>query len=313
MRDVIAVVMAAGAGTRMKSGRAKVLHPVLGRPMVAHVLDLCQRLQVKRTLVVVGHQAEAVKEACAGAPVEFVLQDEQRGTAHAVLQAADALKGFDGTVLVLSGDVPLLKDETVRALLAHHDRRRAAATMLTATLPDPTGYGRVIRKGGGQVLRVVEEVEASPRDRKVKEINAGLYVFAAPALLKALTEVRASRVKGELYLPEVLAALRGRRQKVEALRATESAEVLGINTRAELAAAVAVLRQRVLDRLMRDGVTVLDPASTYVDATVSVGPDTVLYPNVTLEGQTAIGEGCVIYPGSRLRDTRLGSGVTILD
>jgi len=313
MRDVVAVVMAAGAGTRMKSGRAKVLHPVLGRPMVAHVLDLCRRLQVKRTLVVVGYQAEAVKEACAGASVEFVLQAEQRGTAHAVLQAAEAMKGFTGTVLVLSGDVPLLKEETVRALLTHHERKRAAATMLTATLPDPTGYGRVIRKGGGQVLRVVEEVEASPRERKVKEINAGLYAFAAPALLTALTEVRASRVKGELYLPEVLAALRRRRQKVEALRAAESAEVLGINTRAELAAAGAVLRQRVLDRLMRDGVTVLDPPSTYVDSTVSIGRDTVLYPNVTLEGQTAIGEGCVIYPGSRLRDTRLGNGVTILD
>ncbi|MBI3080906.1 MAG: NTP transferase domain-containing protein, partial [candidate division NC10 bacterium] len=313
MRDVVAVVMAAGAGTRMKSGRAKVLHLVLGRPMVTYVLELCQRLEVKRTLVVVGYQAEAVKEACAGAPVEFVLQAEQRGTAHAVLQAAEALKGFDGTILVLSGDVPLLKEETVRALLTHHERKRAAATMLTATLPDPTGYGRVIRGRGGRALRVVEEVEASPRERKVKEINAGLYGFAAPALLKALTEVRASRVKGELYLPEVLAALQRRRQKVEALRAAESAEVLGINTRAELAAAVALLRQRVLERLMRDGVTVLDPPSTYVEATVSVGRDTVLYPNVTLEGQTALGEGCVIYPGSRLRDTRLGNGVTILD
>ena len=313
MRDVVAVVMAAGEGTRMKSGRAKVLHAVLGRPMIGHVLDLCRRLEVKRTVVVVGYQAEAVKEACAGAPVEFVLQAEQRGTAHAVQQAAEALKGFTGTVLVLSGDVPLLKEETVRGLLAHHEKKRAAATMLTATLPNPTGYGRVIRARAGQVHRVVEEVEANPRERQVREVNAGVYAFAAPALLRALIEVRTSRVKGEFYLPDVLAGLRRRRQKVEALGAADAGEVLGINTRAELAAAVAVLRQRVLDRLMREGVTVLDPSSTYVDATVSIGRDTVLYPNVTLEGQTAIGEGCVIYPGSRLRDTRLGNGVTILD
>jgi bifunctional UDP-N-acetylglucosamine pyrophosphorylase/glucosamine-1-phosphate N-acetyltransferase len=313
MRDVVAVVMAAGAGTRMKSSRAKVLHPVLGRPMLSYVLDLCQRLHAKRTLVVVGYQADAVKDACAGAPAEFVLQAEQRGTAHAVLQAAEALKGFDGTVLVLSGDVPLLREETVRGVLAHHDKTRAAATMLTAALSEPTGYGRVIRGAGGAVLRVVEEVEASARERKVKEVNAGLYAFAAPALLKALTQVRASRVKKEFYLPDVLAALRGRRQKVEAVPAADPGEVLGINTRAELAAAVAVLRQRVLDRLMQEGVTVLDPASTTVEASVSVGRDTVLYPNVILEGQTAIGEGCAIYPGSRLRDTRLGNGVTVLD
>lgn len=313
MRDIVAVVMAAGAGTRMKSSRAKVLHPVLGRPMLSYVLDLCQRLRVKRTLVVVGYQADAVKEACAGAPAEFVLQVEQRGTAHAVLQAAEALKGFDGTVLVLSGDVPLLREETVRGVLAHHEEKRAAATMLTAALPDPTGYGRVIRGAGGAVMRVVEEVEASPRERRVKEVNAGLYAFAAPALLKALTEVRASRVKKELYLPDVLAALGRRRQRVEAVRAADPGEVLGINTRAELAAAVAVLRQRILDRLMREGVTVLNPASTTVEGTVSVGRDTVLHPHVTLEGQTAIGEGCVIYPGSRLRDTRLGTGVTVLD
>lgn len=313
MRDVVAVVMAAGAGTRMKSSRAKVLHPVLGRPMLSYVLDLCQRLHVKRTLVIVGYQADTVKDACAGAPAEFVLQAEQRGTAHAVLQAADALKGFDGTVLVLSGDVPLLREETVRGVLAHHEKKRAAATMLTATLPDPTGYGRVIRGAGGAVVRVVEEIEASARDRKVKEINAGLYAFAAPALLKTLAEVRASRVKKEFYLPDVLAALRRRRQRVEAVRAADPGEVLGINTRAELAAAVAALRQRVLDRLMQEGVTVLHPASTTVEGTVSVGRDTVLYPHVTLEGQTAIGEGCAIYPGSRLRDTRLGNGVTVLD
>ena len=194
MRDVVAVVMAAGAGTRMKSGRAKVLHPVLGRPMVAHVLDLCRRLEVKRTLVVVGYQAEAVKEACAGVPVEFVLQAEQRGTAHAVLQAAEALRGFDGTVLVLCGDVPLLREETVRALLTHHDRRQAAATMLTATLPDPTGYGRVIRKGGGQVLRVVEEVEASPRERKVTEINAGLYALDRKSTRLNSSHIQKSRM-----------------------------------------------------------------------------------------------------------------------
>lgn len=313
MQDVVAVVMAAGAGTRMKSSRAKVLHPVLGRPMLSYVLDLCQRLHVKRTLVIVGYQADAVKDGCAGAPAEFVLQAEQHGTAHAVLQAADALKGFEGTVLVLSGDVPLLREETVRGVLAHHEKKRAAATMLTATLPEPTGYGRVIRGAGGAVVRVVEEIEASARDRKVKEINAGLYAFTAPALLKTLAEVRASRVKKEFYLPDVLAALGRRRQRVEAVRAADPGEVLGINTRAELAAAVAALRQRVLDRLMQEGVTVLDPASTTVEGTVSVGRDTVLYPHVTLEGQTAIGERCAIYPGSRLRDTRLGNGVTVLD
>ncbi len=313
MHDVSAVILAAGEGTRMRSGTVKVLHPLLGRPLVHYSVDLCLRLGVKRVLVVVGAQAEEVRKALAGRPVEFVPQAEPQGTAHAVLQTEAALQGFAGAVLVLAGDSPLLTDETVRQLLDTHRAARAVATLLTARVADPTGYGRILRDRQGRLRRIVEEVEATAKEKRLSEINTSLYCFAGPFLFPALKAVKRSPVKGEFFLPEVVRVYVSQRRKVHTLLAPDPTEVLGINTRAELAQAASLLRHRVHERLMAAGVTLLDPAATYIDDSVTIGPETVVYPGVVLQGTTTIGAGCVLYPHCRIQDAHLDDGVTVLD
>lgn len=312
-RDVCAIVLAAGLGTRMRSSLVKVLHPLNGLPMVAHVLDLCRRMGVKRTLGVIGHQSERLREALGDFPVEFVEQAEQRGTAHAVLQAEAALQGFEGDILVINGDVPLLGEALIQRLLATHRKSGADATLVTTRLPNPTGYGRVVRDRRGVFRKIVEEVEATPAERRVREINAGIYCFRGPRLFTCLHGVKPSPVKGEFYLPEVLPMLRKAKGKIATVQAEDPREVLGINTRAELAEAYGILRQRVVARLMEGGVTCLDPATTHVSMLATVGEDTTLYPNVQLEGKSSIGTGCTIHAGCRIRDSHLGNRVMVLD
>ncbi|MCI0483352.1 MAG: bifunctional UDP-N-acetylglucosamine diphosphorylase/glucosamine-1-phosphate N-acetyltransferase GlmU [candidate division NC10 bacterium] len=313
LRDVCAVILAAGEGNGMRSQRAKVLHSILGRPMVQYSVDLCLRLGVKRVLVVVGSQAEQVKEVLAGRPVEFVHQREPRGTAHAVLQTELVLSGAEGTVLVLPGDMPLLTDETVRRLVEVQAATRTAATLLTAELKNPTGYGRIIRDHQGRLRRIVEEVEATEKEKVINEINAGVYCFRGSVLFEALKYVKVSRVKGEFFLPEVMQIFIEQGQPIYTLQAPDPSEALGVNTRIEMAEAAAVLRQRVQKRLMEAGVTLLDPQATYIDDTVTIGPETVIYPGVTLQGATTVGAGCVIYPHCRIQDSHLADGITILD
>jgi UDP-N-acetylglucosamine/UDP-N-acetylgalactosamine diphosphorylase len=305
--------MAAGQGTRMRSDLAKMLHPLNGAPMLAHVLRVAGGLGLRRTVVVVGHQGDRVREAVADFAVDFVVQAEQRGTAHAVLQAEPALRGFRGDLLVLTGDVPLLTEALVREVVAVHRRRRAWATLVTTRVEDPRGYGRVLRGPGAAFRAIVEEAEATAAQRRIREINAGLYCFRSAVLFPALRKVTPSAVKGELYLPEVLPIIRKARGRVVTVRAADAREVLGVNTRAELAEAAAVLRGRVVARLMEGGVTCLDPATTYVSSEAVIGRDSTLYPSVQIEGRTRIGCGCTIHSGSRLRDAALGDGVTVLD
>ena len=312
-QDLCAIVLAAGQGTRMRSGLVKVLHPLNGLPMVAHVLELCRRAGVKRLLVIIGHQGERVRDALRDFPVEFVVQPEQRGTAHAVLQAEAALDGFEGDVLVINGDVPLLGEALLGRLLGAHRKARADATLVTTRLPDSTGYGRVLRDRRGAFRRIVEEVEATAAERRVREINAGIYCFRGGRLFPALREVKPSAVKKELYLPEVLPILRRTRGSIATVLADDPREALGINTRAELAEAYTILRQRVSTRLMEDGVTCLDPATTHVSMLATVGPDTTLYPHVQVEGRSSIGSGCTIHAGCRIRESQLGNRVTVLD
>jgi len=312
-RELCAVVMAAGQGTRMRSDLVKVLHPLGGLPMVGHVLDLCRRLGVKRTLVVIGHQAERVRDALATYPVEFILQAEQRGTAHAVLTTEVALQGFRGDLLVINGDVPLMTNVLAETLLGTHRKTRAQATVITTKLDDPRGYGRVLRDRRRAFKGIVEEVEATAPQRRVKEINAGIYCFDARRLFAALHKVRPSAVKGELYLPEVLSILMKADERIATVLADDPREVLGINTRAELAEAYGILRLRTVKRLMETGVTCLDPATAHVSVLATVGRDTVLYPQVQIEGSTEIGEGCTIHAGCRIRNSRLGNLVTVLD
>jgi bifunctional UDP-N-acetylglucosamine pyrophosphorylase / glucosamine-1-phosphate N-acetyltransferase len=312
-QEVCALVMAAGQGTRMRSELVKVLHPLGGLPMVAHVLELCRGLELKRTLVVIGHQADQVRAALETYPVEFIYQPDQRGTADAVLMAETALEGFAGDLLVINGDVPLLSRELVARVLAVHRASRAQATLVTTKPPNPSGYGRVLRDRTGAFKAIVEELEASAAERRVREINAGIYCFRTQPLFAALRQVRPSSVKGELYLTEVLRILRKGRGRLATVLAEDPCEVLGINSRADLAEAAGIMRRRVVDRLMESGVTCLDPAATYVSLLASVGRDTVLYPGVQIEGRTQIGEGCTIHAGARLRDAQIGNRVTVLD
>ncbi|MDE2180986.1 MAG: bifunctional UDP-N-acetylglucosamine diphosphorylase/glucosamine-1-phosphate N-acetyltransferase GlmU [candidate division NC10 bacterium] len=313
MNELCAVILAAGQGTRMRSKLPKVLHPVAGLPMIAYVVEACRPLQAKRTLVIAGYQADRVREALAGETVEFISQPDQRGTAHALLQAREALAGFNGDLLVVSGDTPLLTSQTLDGLLRLHRKTRALATVLTAEAPDPTGYGRVIRSATGELLRIVEELEATPQERQVHETNAGVYCFAAQALFKALRAIRPSAVKGELYLPDAIALLRDRDGGVQAYRAPDPDEVRGVNTRAELAEVHRLLWRKAALRLLAEGVTLLDPERAYIGPLVRIGPDSILYPNVTLEGQTVIGEGTTIYSGCRIRDSTIGDDTVILD
>src|SRR5574337_1930133 len=221
MSDLCTVILAAGQGTRMRSKLPKVTHLVAGMPMIAYVVEACRSFRAKRTLVIVGYQADSVEEALAGEAVEFVCEPEQHGTAHALLHTREALTGFNGDLLVVSGDTPLLTSPTVDGLLRSHRETRARATVLTAELPDPTGYGRVVRSATGDLLRIVEEPEATPQERQVREINAGVYCFAAQALFEALRAIRPSAVKGELYLPDAIALLRDRDAGVQACRVLE--------------------------------------------------------------------------------------------
>ena len=309
------VVMAAGLGTRMKSSRAKVLHELVGRPLVAHVCRAAAELDPDRLVVVVGHQADLVEEAARAGlgddttELRFALQAEQLGTGHAVQQTVEHLSG--GTVLVLSGDVPLVRAGTLRALLDAHRDDGNAATLLTTALEDATGYGRIVRGEGDRFVRIVEHRDADDEERAIGEINAGIYAFEAESLVPALARLSTGNSQGEYYLTDVLGMLVDEGRPVGVVRHDEPAEVLGINTRVELAESAAVLRRRILDRLMLSGVTIVDPASTYVDDTVEIGPDTIVHPGAILSGATRVGANCEIGPYSHLTDVDIGEGVLV--
>jgi bifunctional UDP-N-acetylglucosamine pyrophosphorylase / glucosamine-1-phosphate N-acetyltransferase len=307
MDQVTAVVLAAGEGKRMRSRQPKVLHPLCGRPLIAFPLRTARTL-ADRIVLVVGPNAEQVV-AAAGADVRSVVQKERLGSGHA-LQQARAECG-EGTILVLPGDMPLLSVETIGRLVDHHQRSRAAATVLTAVVSVPQGYGRVIRQRG-QVKKIVEERDATAAEKKVTEINASVYCFAAARLWPALDKVRPSNDQGEYYLTDVIAILARADARVEAVVVADPTEASGVNDRKQLAAVAAVQRRLILDRLMESGVTILDPASTYIEDTVTIGPDTTIYPHVTIEGQSTIGTECVLGVGSHVSASRLADRVTLL-
>jgi bifunctional UDP-N-acetylglucosamine pyrophosphorylase/glucosamine-1-phosphate N-acetyltransferase len=321
------VVMAAGQGTRMRSNQAKVLHRIAGRPMVLYALDLARRLAGHSVAVVVGHQAEQVRAvlqpAIAGvadaAPVHIVEQRQQLGTGHAVLQTRDvfAAKKAPSAYLILNGDTPLLQESTVQELLRTHRTSGATVTMLTAALADPTGYGRVVRRQGAgeaaDVVKIVEHRDASPEERAIREINVGTYVVDGPFLFVALEKVQPHNAQGEYYLTDIVDMAVRQGHRVSALQLTNPDEGLGVNTRLQLAEAEHVIRQAIRRRWMDAGVTMIDPASTWIEAEVTIGKDTVLHPNVTLEGRTALGEGTTVCSGVRIADCTVGHRVEILD
>jgi len=298
----------------MKSVQPKVLHPLAGRPLIEHVLRTVDELSAASTILVVGHGAEEVTTALSSWPtLQFVVQSPQLGTGHALLQTRSALTGKTGTVLLLYADVPLLQSGTLARLIDAHQSARAAATVLTAELDDPYGYGRIVRDRSGKIVRIVEERDASGEERAIREINSGIYTFALAPLFEALDGLAADNAQGEYYLTDLVSIYRRRNQRVETLLIGAPDEIRGVNSRVDLAELGRVLRARKNRALMLDGVTLDDPLTTYVDEDVEVGSDTVIAPGVLLEGRTRIGQGCRIGPGARLTNAIVADHVTVRD
>lgn len=310
MSDLLAVILAAGKGTRMKSALPKVLHRVGGKAMVEHVLDAAKGAGSSRNIVVIGFGAEKVQDAL-GSNAEFVIQAEQLGTGHAVQQTAGLLQAFKGTVMVLCGDTPLLEGELLAKLYAEHKAQKAVATVLTAIMPNPSGYGRVIRDDSGQVVKIVEQKDATPAELAVNEVNTGIYCFERAALFEALSGINCANNQGEYYLTDVIGIMAAQKARVWAIAAEEYEQTFGINSRVQLADAEKILRKRKLKALMENGVTIMDPDTTFVDAEVNIASDTIIYPFTWLEGRTAIGSGCEIGPNTRLQNAKVGDNATL--
>lgn len=317
MSDLHIVVLAAGKGTRMKSAQAKVLHRVAGRPLILHVLATARALTPQSTTVVVGHEADALKRALAEQPgLSFVVQEPQLGTAHALLITATALERERGTLVLLSGDVPLLSAKTLKMLVERHTSTGAAATVVTAVVDDPRGYGRIIRtdrSSGEEIARIVEEKDATPAQRETREINSGIYAFALDGLFDAVRSIASENAQREYYLPDLVAIYRQRGRKVETITVSNPDEIRGVNSRSELAAVSTIVRHEKTAELMESGVTIDDPATAYIDGEVAIGPDTILHPGVFIEGRTTIGSGCEIHSGARIVDSQIGDRVTVLN
>ncbi|HQZ97782.1 MAG TPA: bifunctional UDP-N-acetylglucosamine diphosphorylase/glucosamine-1-phosphate N-acetyltransferase GlmU [Pyrinomonadaceae bacterium] len=312
------LILAAGLGTRMRSGKAKVLHQLDRRPLIAHVCETAATLDPTNIFVVVGHQAEkveaAVREEFDDARIAFVRQEKQLGTGDAVASAREALKGRNSTLLILSGDVPLISDETLTRFLAQHSAADAAATILTVTLDDPKGYGRVVRSHEGGFERIVEQKDASPSELEVDEINSGIYCFETKKLFDALAKVGNENAQGEYYLTDVPGILKSEGETVALFHHSDPLEIEGVNDRRQLAEMERRLRLRTIERLMLEsGVTFTDPASACISSRASIGRDTVIYQNVTIEGRTTVGENCIIRPGTRISASKIGNNVEVRD
>jgi bifunctional UDP-N-acetylglucosamine pyrophosphorylase / glucosamine-1-phosphate N-acetyltransferase len=316
-RPLNVLVMAAGLGTRMKSNRAKVLHELAGLPLIAHVVRTAQSLDPQTILVVVGHQAEEVEQATlaqAGGLASFALQAQQRGTGDAVNSARAQFEHSDSLLLVLSGDVPMIRAETLRTLISQHRESGAACTILSVRLENPTSYGRIVRNEAGEFQRIVEQKDASEQERQVKEINSGIYCFETNDLFAALRRIEPKNEQGEFYLTDVAEIIKSTGRKVEVYLHNDAREVYGVNTRAELAEFENLLRRNAIRRLMTDGgVTFIDPSHAYISPEAQIGRDSIIHPDVTIEGPSVLGEGCVIRSGARITNSRLGDNVVVKD
>ena len=318
---VCALILAAGRGKRMKSARVKLLHEVAGAPMVCHVARAAAGLSPAILGAVVGNQAIEVTSAlesdgfAAGTGMRFVTQKQQLGTAHAVLQAESlfATVGRGGLLLILNGDVPLIRASTLRALTNHHRRTGASATVLTTQVDDPTGYGRVVRDDDDALVSIVEHGDATTAEKKIHEINAGLYCVEMPVVFAALRQTNRGNAQGEYYLPDLFPILRKQGRRISAYTHPQAEEVLGVNDRAELARAGKILYIRRAMELMESGVTIVDPYCTYIEPAVMVGRDTIIHPMAHLAGRTRIGSGCVIGASSHITDSTVGDKTIIRD
>lgn len=305
-----AIILAAGKGTRMKSKLYKVLHPVCGKPMVEHIINRVEETNPTEIVTIVGHGADKVQSQL-GERSQYALQAEQLGTGHAVMQAAEFLKGKKGTTLVISGDTPLLTSETLDNLFEYHQGKGASATILTAHAENPTGYGRILRDHVGIVDRIVEQKDATPEEAQVKEINTGTYCFDNELLFDALENLNTDNAQGEYYLTDIIEILKADGKNVAAYQTDDFNESLGVNDRVALAEANRLMRERINHQHMLNGVSFIDPAATYIDAGVIIGAETVIEPGVYLKGKTVIGENCVITAQSQIVDSTIEDNVTI--
>lgn len=310
MGNRMAIVLAAGKGTRMRSDLYKVLHTVCGLPMVEHVIRAVKQSGVTQVVSIVGHGAEQVKEVLQDAS-QYALQREQLGTGHAVLQAKDLLGNQEGNTLVICGDTPLLTGDTLTELFAYHEQSGARATILTALADDPTGYGRVIRSASGDVLKIVEQKDASPEELAVQEINTGTYVFDNQALFSALSQVTNENAQGEYYLPDVIEIMKSQGDAVSAHIMSDMNEALGVNDRVALAQATDLMGRRINERHMRNGVTLIKPDTTYIEVDVEIQSDTVVEPGVVLKGRTQIGSKCFIGAQTEIVESVIADNVSI--
>ncbi len=311
MPDMIGIILAAGKGTRMKSKLPKALHPICGKPITRWVIDACRDAGVADCVVVIGHGADQVREGL-GSDVRYAVQEPQLGTGHACMMALKEIDATEGNVLVATGDTALLRMEVLRQLADEHLKSGADATVLTTVLADASHYGRVIRASDGSVQGIVEAKDCSPEQLAIREMNSGIFCFNLPLLREALTRIEPANAQGEYYLTDVIALMANDGRRVGAVISDDTDIALGVNNRVDLAHFNGVIRRRILERLMLDGVTIIDPTSTYPDYDVQVGPDTVIHPMTVLEKGCRIGEGCVIGPSTRMVNVTLGNEVTVL-
>ena len=312
-RPVRAVIIAAGKSTRMKSDRPKVMHEVCGRPMLAYVLDACRDAEIRETVVVVGFGKEEVIAAYSGQPgISFVEQNEQKGTGHAVSMCADAFKGFDGDCVVIAGDMPMIRSQTLRDLVGGHRGSGSVASIATTVLDDPTGYGRIVRNAAGEFERIVEHRDTTAGQLKICEVNPSYYCFDARTLFASLPKVKTNNAKGEYYLTDVLAVLKSEGKSIRACTSVPAIDATGINSRADLADVSRLMQKRIATAWMEQGVTIVDPNNTWIDSRATIGAETIINPFSYIEGRAIIGAGCQIGPYAYVTDGAViadGAGV----
>lgn len=299
------IILAAGKGTRMKSDLPKVLHPVCGRPMINYPLIEAKKAGAKEIVAVIGHGAEAVRSSLKEKEINFVVQEEQIGTGHAVMVCETTIEDKELPVVILCGDAPLIRSSTIAGLVKSHEENKNSVTVLTADMDEPTGYGRII-KDGSEIRKIVEEKDASEAEKLISEVNSGIYCVDGKFLFEALKKVGSNNAQGEYYLTDIIGIGRDSGLKVGWSKLTESDEIVGINSRKDLAEANRLMGQRILDSLMEGGVSILDPDNTYIDSGIEIGSDTIIHPQVSLIGSTLIGKGCTIEAGTQIRDSKIG-------
>ena len=309
-RQTIAVILAAGKGVRMKSQLPKVLHPILGKPMVSYVIEASRKAKVDRTLLIIGHKADLVRQTL-GSEYEYVEQTQQLGTGHALMMAAEALGKIQGDVLTLAGDTPMLTGQILRKLINHHKKTRAAATLMTAVLDPPPAYGRIIRDASGRVRHIVEERDASPEERRITEVNTSHYCFQSEKVFPLLSGLNTQNDQGEYYLTDIIKILVQEGERVETFSSKDPTILVGINSRLELSNASNLLKKQIIEKMMNNGITILDPSSVYIESDVKIGKDTIIHPFSSLIGKTTIGPRCAIGPQVKLKDTKIGEDCSI--